>query len=128
MRRWELLIVTLVPMLLVWGLDQFLKRHPGTLALSWAPHYTDRPLAVLLLIPLILGLVLYIGRPLPALALGLIAGGALSNMLDVTRHGYTWNMFPIPGTNQVCNLADICLVSGLVLIGLFAVRYWSELE
>ncbi|MBR4539989.1 MAG: signal peptidase II [Clostridia bacterium] len=67
----------------------------------------------------------------PALiALSMIAGGALGNMIDRLLHGYVIDMFPFFGW-FVFNVADVGVVAGAVLCGwslLFRPSDWSAKE
>lgn len=65
-------------------------------------------------------------RRLQAVALGLVVGGALGNVIDRLRFGYVidfvqwyWKSFHWP----VFNLADSCIVVGAVLMVLFSLRH-----
>jgi len=58
-------------------------------------------------------------------ALGLELGGALGNLADRLRYGYVldfinFNFWP------VFNLADSCIVIGMVMIGYHFLRYYQE--
>ena len=67
----------------------------------------------------------------PALiALSMIAGGALGNMIDRLLHGYVIDMFPFFGW-FVFNVADVGVVAGAGLCGwslLFRPSDWSAKE
>ena len=67
---------------------------------------------------------------LAPIALSMIAGGALSNMIDRLLHGYVIDMFPFFGW-FVFNVADVGVVAGAVLCGwslLFRPGDWSRKE
>ncbi len=60
-------------------------------------------------------------------ALSLMAGGALGNMIDRVAYGYVIDMFPFFGW-FVFNVADVGVVAGAILCGislLFRPRDWS---
>ena len=64
---------------------------------------------------------------LAPIALSMIAGGALGNMIDRLLHGYVIDMFPFFGW-FVFNVADVGVVAGAVLCGwslLFRPQDWS---
>ena len=65
---------------------------------------------------------------LAPIALSMIAGGALGNMIDRLLHGYVIDMFPFFGW-FVFNVADVGVVAGAVLCGwslLFRPDEWSK--
>ncbi len=68
------------------------------------------------------GVILYYYRQLPPqawlmrLALGLQLGGALGNVVDRLRQGYVVDFFEVPHW-PVFNVADSCIVVGVVLLG-----------
>lgn len=67
---------------------------------------------------------------LAPIALSMIAGGALGNMIDRLLHGYVIDMFPFFGW-FVFNVADVGVVAGAVLCGwslLFRPQDWSAKE
>ena len=67
---------------------------------------------------------------LAPIALSMIAGGALGNMIDRLLHGYVIDMFPFFGW-FVFNVADVGVVAGAVLCGwslLFRPQDWSKKE
>lgn len=67
---------------------------------------------------------------LAPIALSMIAGGALGNMIDRLLHGYVIDMFPFFGW-FVFNVADVGVVAGAVLCGwslLFRPKDWSAKE
>ena len=67
---------------------------------------------------------------LAPVALSMIAGGALGNMIDRLLHGYVIDMFPFFGW-FVFNVADVGVVAGAVLCGwslLFRPQDWSAKE
>ena len=67
---------------------------------------------------------------LAPIALSMIAGGALGNMIDRLLHGYVIDMFPFFGW-FVFNVADVGVVAGAVLCGwslLFRPSDWSAKE
>ncbi len=79
--------------------------------------------AVFLLIALVVAVViLYYYRRLPPgawlvrLALGLQLGGALGNVVDRLRQGYVVDFLEVPHW-PVFNVADSCIVVGVVLLG-----------
>ena len=67
---------------------------------------------------------------LAPIALSMIAGGALGNMVDRLLYGYVIDMFPFFGW-FVFNVADVGVVAGAVLCGwslLFRPQDWSKKE
>jgi signal peptidase II len=67
---------------------------------------------------------------LAPVALSMIAGGALGNMIDRVLYGYVIDMFPFFGW-FVFNVADVGVVAGAVLCGwslLFRPSDWSAKE
>lgn len=67
---------------------------------------------------------------LAPIALSMIAGGALGNMIDRLLHGYVIDMFPFFGW-FVFNVADVGVVAGAILCGwslLFRPSDWSAKE
>ena len=65
---------------------------------------------------------------LAPIALSMIAGGALGNMIDRLLHGYVIDMFPFFGW-FVFNVADVGVVAGVILCGwslLFRPQDWSK--
>ncbi len=65
-----------------------------------------------------------------AVALSMIAGGALGNMIDRMLYGYVIDMFPFFGW-FVFNVADAGVVAGAILCGwslLFRPQDWSKKE
>ena len=69
-------------------------------------------------------------RGLAPLAISMILGGALGNMIDRLLHGYVIDMFPFFGW-FVFNAADVGVVAGAVLCGwslLFRPQDWSAKE
>ena len=67
---------------------------------------------------------------LAPIALSMIAGGALGNMIDRLLHGYVIDMVPFFGW-FVFNVADVGVVAGAVLCGwslLFRPQDWSKKE
>ena len=67
---------------------------------------------------------------LAPIALSMIAGGALGNMIDRMLYGYVIDMFPFFGW-FVFNVADVGVVAGAVLCGwslLFRPQDWSAKE
>ncbi len=67
---------------------------------------------------------------LSPIALSMIAGGALGNMIDRVLYGYVIDMFPFFGW-FVFNLADAGVVVGAILCGwslLFRPQDWSAKE
>ena len=67
---------------------------------------------------------------LAPIALSMIAGGALGNMIDRLLYGYVIDMFPFFGW-FVFNAADVGVVAGAVLCGwslLFRPKDWSAKE
>ncbi len=67
---------------------------------------------------------------LAPIALSMIAGGAVGNMIDRLLHGYVIDMFPFFGW-FVFNVADVGVVAGAVLCGwslLFRPQDWSKKE
>ena len=67
---------------------------------------------------------------LAPIALSMIAGGAVGNMIDRLLHGYVIDMFPFFGW-FVFNVADVGVVAGAVLCGwslLFRPQDWSAKE
>lgn len=67
---------------------------------------------------------------LSPIALSMIAGGALGNMIDRALYGYVIDMFPFFGW-FVFNAADVGVVAGAVLCGwslLFRPSDWSAKE
>jgi len=64
------------------------------------------------------------GQWLLRLALGLQLGGALGNLIDRLRQGHVTD-FIDTGPWYIWNLADLAIVSGVVLFG---ITYWRELR
>ena len=67
---------------------------------------------------------------LAPIALSIIAGGALGNMIDRVFYGYVIDMFPFFGW-FIFNVADVGVVAGAVLCGwslLFRPTDWSAKE
>ena len=67
---------------------------------------------------------------LAPIALSMIAGGAVGNMIDRVLYGYVIDMFPFFGW-FVFNVADAGVVAGAVLCGwslLFRPQDWSAKE
>ena len=67
---------------------------------------------------------------LAPVALSMIAGGALGNMIDRAAYGYVIDMFPFFNW-FVFNVADVGVVAGAVLCGwslLFRPQDWSKKE
>lgn len=119
---------------------------PGFLSLTyienrgaaWSLFAGSTPALTLLRLAVGLGILVYLVRTtrlsrLNAVALGLIAGGAIGNALDGLRHGFVVDMLlsywltavyrPFAGTVfPIFNLADVGVVSGvsLLLIGSLA--------
>jgi signal peptidase II len=52
---------------------------------------------------------------------GLVAGGALGNVVDRATHGYVVDFVAVPGF-WVFNVGDACITAGLVLVALPALR------
>jgi len=81
-----------------------------------------RWLLIVLALVIVAGLWLWLARlprPLPAAGVGLIIGGALSNVADRLVHGAVADFFWIHWGNfswYVFNLADVAIVAGVVLI------------
>ena len=69
-------------------------------------------------------------RGLAPVAVSMIVGGAISNMLDRVTLGYVSDMFELLFVHfYVFNLADVCIVAGAVLCGfslLFRPQDWSR--
>lgn len=62
-----------------------------------------------------------VSRPFPVrLALGLVLGGALGNLVDRLRLGYVVDFIDLRWW-PVFNLADSCIVVGVLLLALFSV-------
>ena len=67
---------------------------------------------------------------LAPIALSMIAGGAVGNMIDRLLYGYVIDMFPFFGW-FVFNVADVGVVAGAILCGwslLFRPQDWSKKE
>ena len=65
---------------------------------------------------------------LAPIALSMIVGGALGNMIDRVAYGYVIDMFPFFGW-FVFNVADVGVVAGVILCGwslLFRPQDWSQ--
>lgn len=109
-------LLGLLPIFPVYALDQLLKAQSGSLGLPWHQHYVERPLWVLFA-ALLAGLMLVVQcrSALMSLGFSLICGGALSNANDIVKQGFAWNMFPVPGANLYFNLADLFIITGLVM-------------
>ncbi len=90
----------------------------------------------LLIIAIVVSVLIVVYAPrLPAgdwisrVALGLQLAGALGNLIDRVRQGYVTDFihFQIPQINfdwPVSNIADICIVSGVIL--LIVITFWRE--
>ncbi|MBD5657590.1 MAG: signal peptidase II, partial [Candidatus Eremiobacteraeota bacterium] len=59
--------------------------------------------------------------PLAQVAYGLIAGGALGNVVDRALHGYVVDFVALPGF-WIFNVGDACITAGLVLLAIPAFR------
>jgi lipoprotein signal peptidase len=50
-------------------------------------------------------------------------GGSLANFIDLALHGMVWDMIPFPwDTGHLCNLADIAIAAGAIIISLAAAK------
>ena len=117
-----------IPIPFIVALDHFLKVPDAIPGLSWHTHVTTRPWQMM--IPVLFGgllLIMYARVRLTSIGYSLLAGGAISNLSDLALHGYTWNMFPIPGTSLYCNLADLCLLTGALLMLASLGQMWRQL-
>jgi len=88
---------------------------------------------------IVTGFILYYGPRLPErdrasrVALGLQLGGALGNIIDRLRQGYVTDFLhlKIPEIGfdwPVSNLADVCIVGGVVMLIILSLRGRSVLE
>lgn len=103
-----------------------LKQHP------WLPKLlVSLVIAVFLVytLPWLLGGEI---TPLPGLALGLLYGGGLSNLLDRYIRGYVVDYFSFikarwPRMRRlVFNLADICIFLGMLLMLVYICLNWQQ--
>lgn len=71
----------------------------------------------------------FIGKPSARLQfyLGLVAGGALGNLIDRVRLHYVIDFFDLHWW-PVFNIADIAIVSGGILLVLFLLRYEEAIK
>lgn len=95
---------------------------------EWIPHRTDR--AALNLLPIAAGCLALVsvipGRRM-LVGAGLALGGATANMLDLEVDGVVWDMIPIPYTQTIANVADVFIVSGIVLTFCAAIPFYVNL-
>ncbi|MDE2446056.1 MAG: signal peptidase II [Alphaproteobacteria bacterium] len=85
---------------------------------------TTNTQALLIIVSLLISAVLWlwlcrIGRPLTAVALGMIIGGALSNALDRATHGAVADFFLLHWQAwnwYVFNAADMAIVAGVAML------------
>lgn len=131
------------PGLLVLGLDRLVKIEYKRNILSFLIHNSGMAfgllkgnafpiLAVSLLLILMCFFLLRGMRPsgLAPIALSMILGGALGNMIDRLLYGYVLDMFPFFNW-FVFNVADVGVVVGAILCGwslLFRPQDWSKKE
>ena len=84
----------------------------------WIPHRVDRPVLLIGMTTVLvcLLLVLAIRSKLAIWASGLLMGGSIANLTDLSLHGMVWDMIPYPwDTDHLCNVADVAIASGMVL-------------
>ena len=129
------------PGLLVLGLDRLVKIEYKRNILSFLIHNSGMAfgllkgnafpiLAVSLLLILMCFFLLRGMRPsgLAPIALSMIAGGAVGNMIDRLLYGYVLDMFPFFNW-FVFNVADVGVVVGAILCGwslLFRPQDWRD--
>lgn len=76
---------------------------------------------------IVAGAILYINHTLPSgqwllrVALGLQLGGALGNMIDRFRQGHVTDFIDV-GPWYIFNIADMAIVSGVILFGIVLIR------
>ena len=115
---------------------------PGVIALSPARNtgmafglLTGNTGVVLLLSAAVIALCIFCLRGvrlrgLAPVAVSMIVGGAIGNMIDRVTLGYVTDMFELLFVHfYVFNLADVCIVAGAVLCGfslLFRPQDWSR--
>ena len=131
------------PGLLVLGLDRLVKIEYKRNILSFLIHNSGMAfgllkgnafpiLAVSLLLILMCFFLLRGVRPsgLAPIALSMIAGGAVGNMIDRLLYGYVLDMFPFFNW-FVFNVADVGVIAGAILCGwslLFRPQDWRKKE
>ena len=111
------------------GTETDLTLIPGILSLTWAKNtgisfsmFSDSNLALTVITSLIVcGVLIYtvFGKPgiLRQCALGLIAGGAVGNIIDRISCGFVHDMIRFDFIHfPVFNMADCCIVTGAVIL------------
>lgn len=116
----KLSIIALSTTMFVWAIDWTVKLFGHTL-----PHYTDRSWWGLIFCAFLMALVIsFLGTKLSAFAVGLSMGGLLGNIVYLKLYGFTWDMIPVPFATWIyCNVADICIVSGYLILLFEGTRY-----
>lgn len=111
------------------GTETDLTLIPGILSLTWAKNtgisfsmFADSNLVLTVITSLIVcGVLIYtfVGKPgiLRQCALGLIAGGAVGNIIDRISVGFVHDMIRFDFIHfPVFNMADCCIVIGAVIL------------
>ena len=89
--------------------------------------FGDRPaLLVALALIVLVGLAILLRAnvrqsPLAQVGFGLVAGGALGNVVDRAIHGYVVDFISVSGF-WIFNVGDACITCGIVLLALPAFR------
>jgi len=111
---------------------------PHLLAVTYAENthgamglFGDRPVLLVLLAAGVLVLLGFILRaalrrsPLAQIGFGLVAGGALGNVIDRIVHGYVVDFISVPNF-YIFNLADAFITVGLALVALSSLSRSGE--
>jgi len=93
---------------------------------TWPLAVVSMVVAALLLFALLKGL---FPRPFGCVALALVLGGAVGNLIDRVALGYVTDMFMTTFINfAIFNVADICVVAGGVMICVHILFFYDKTE
>lgn len=104
-----MLLIALTSALIDWAVKYF----------HWwdsIPHRTERPIeAIALCLILCLVLLTIVPRRFMMVGCGLLMGGTIGNLLDLTVDGVVWDMIPLPD-NIYANTADFSIFAGILVL------------